>query len=227
MLEFALRRSCDVAGFVNFYTNLLRLPPLSPASLSKWKDRISLDTLRPLPMFLGVTGPAFCISAQAFNPPSSRLDKNAAEKIGSRLRLNISFFISNYALIFVGTAFVVSLMHPVMLLSMAIVFGLWYAHFFVERTNPSLEIQVINVTEILNSLPRSAILTVITIIVGLFKCFVPLLQVVGIAGTVIMGHAALRDPQHIETNDNFGGSRRRGSADSDEEYEPDEGGDFV
>ena len=205
--------------------------PPPPVSLSRYKDRITLDTLRPLPMFLGVSGPAFCISAQAFAPPSKRFDKDAAEKIGSRLKLNFSFFLTNYALIVGGTAFVVALMHPAMLVLMGIVYGLWYLHFLIERAGVNMEYGGVDFSEIFTTNRRALVLTMVTVLVGVFKCLVPVLEVVAISGIVILAHAGMRDPQHVESCGDFGGGsavgvsgggaagRRHGSANSDDDEE--------
>jgi hypothetical protein len=179
-------------------------------------------------MFLGVTGPAFCISAQAFAPPSKRFDKYAAEKIGSRLKLNFAFFLTNYALIVGGTAFVVALMHPAMLVLMGVVYGLWYLHFLIERAGVSMVYGGVDFGEVFTTSRRAIVLTVLTVLVGVFKCLVPLLEVFAISGIVILAHASMRDPQHVETCGNFGaddgdstgaGGRQYGSADSDDDEE--------
>ena len=195
--------------------------PLSYDSLSGYTERISLDTLRPLPTFLGVTGPAFCIAATAFAPPTKKLDKDAAEKIGSRLRLNFAYFLTNYALILAGTAFVVALMHPSMLVLMGILFGLWHVHFLLDRAAVSMEYGGVDFGEIFTTGRRSFVLTILTLLVGVFKCLVPTLEVLAISGVAIFAHASLRDPQHVETCIDFGGGgggRRRANSDADEEY---------
>jgi len=204
--------------------------PYPHCSLSRYKDRITLSTLRPLPMFLGVTGPSFCISAQAFAPPSKRFDKYAAEKIGSRLKLNFAFFLTNYALIVGCTAFVVALMHPAMLVLMGIVYGLWYLHFLIERAGLSMVYGGVDFGEVFTTSRRAIVLTVLTVLVGVFKCLIPLLEVFAISGIAILAHASMRDPQHVETCGDFGtgdgdGSggvatgRQYGSADSDDDEE--------
>eukprot|EP00563_Minutocellus_polymorphus_P018601 CAMPEP_0197719032 /NCGR_PEP_ID=MMETSP1434-20131217/2947_1 /TAXON_ID=265543 /ORGANISM="Minutocellus polymorphus, Strain CCMP3303" /LENGTH=287 /DNA_ID=CAMNT_0043303737 /DNA_START=9 /DNA_END=872 /DNA_ORIENTATION=- len=189
--------------------------------LSGYTERISLDTLRPLPTFLGVTGPAFCIAATAFAPPTKKLDKDAAEKIGSRLRLNFAYFLTNYALILAGTAFVVALMHPSMLVLMGILVGLWHVHFLLDRAAMPIEYGGVDLGEIFTASRRSLVLTILTVLVGVFKCLVPTLEVLAISGIAIFAHASMRDPQHVETCGDFGGgggSRRRANSDADEEF---------
>lgn len=181
-----------------------------------------MDTLRPLPTFLGVTGPAFCIAATAFAPPTKKLDKDAAEKIGSRLKLNFAYFLTNYALILAGTAFVVALMHPSMLLLMGILVGLWHVHFLLDRAAIPMKYGGVDFGEIFTTSRRSLVLTILTVLVGVFKCLVPTLEVLAISGIAIFAHASMRDPQHVETCGDLGGfgagSRRRAGSDADEEY---------
>ena len=221
--------SIQVFVFNLHLTLSLRYPHGLPfSSLSKYTERISLDTLRPLPTFLGVTGPAFCIAATAFAPPTKKLDKDAAEKIGSRLKLNFAFFLTNYALILAGTAFVVALMHPSMLLLMGILVGLWHVHFLLDRAAIPMKYGGVDFGEIFTTTRRSLVLTILTVLVGVFKCLVPTLEVLAISGIAIFAHASMRDPQHVETCGDLGGfgsgSRRRASSDADEDYVLDNGG---
>ena len=221
--------SIQVFVFNLHLTLSLRYPHGLPfSSLSKYTERISLDTLRPLPTFLGVTGPAFCIAATAFAPPTKKLDKDAAEKIGSRLKLNFAYFLTNYALILAGTAFVVALMHPSMLLLMGILVGLWHMHFLLDRAAIPMEYGGVDFGVIFTTARRSLVLTILTVLVGVFKCLVPTLEVLAISGIAIFAHASMRDPQHVETCGDLGGfgggSRRRASSDADEDYVLDDGG---
>jgi PRA1 family protein len=156
-----------------------------------------MDTVRPLPMFLGITGPSFCFSPEAFNPPVKKLDKSTPEKFKSRLKLNFAFFLSNYALVAAGTALIIFLMHPGMLVAMAAVWGLWVLHHYLM----SNEVIVFgrNVGTLVSIPHRSNALVVLTTIVIAWKCLIPALTVVTISGLIILTHALLRDPKHIDT----------------------------
>ena len=194
---------------LKYYSNL-------NTRLSRWGGRITLDTLRPLPLFLGITGPAFCLSPEAFNPPSRRLDKTSAEKVFARLRLNFAFFLTNYALVLFGTAVVVALMNPGMIIYVCIVSVLWWLHNFVWKNDIPLVAFGRDLGDIFTPKRRSLVLTVVSVIVGFYKCLRPVLCWLGISGVVIITHAILRDPKHIESSKEFG---FRGSADSDSEEE--------
>ena len=153
-------------------------------------------------MFLGITGPSFCFSPEAFNAPVKKLDKSTPEKFKSRLKLNFAFFLSNYALVAAGTALIVFLMHPGMLIAIALVWGLWMLHYFLI----SNEVIVFgrNVGTLVSISHRANVLIVITTIVLVWKCLVPAITVVAISGMIILTHALLRDPKHIDvsnTND--------------------------
>eukprot|EP00568_Trieres_chinensis_P001195 CAMPEP_0183309494 /NCGR_PEP_ID=MMETSP0160_2-20130417/25377_1 /TAXON_ID=2839 ORGANISM="Odontella Sinensis, Strain Grunow 1884" /NCGR_SAMPLE_ID=MMETSP0160_2 /ASSEMBLY_ACC=CAM_ASM_000250 /LENGTH=243 /DNA_ID=CAMNT_0025473533 /DNA_START=27 /DNA_END=758 /DNA_ORIENTATION=- len=197
-------------------TTLEKARALAVAALTRCGHRITLDTLRPLPLFLGVTGPAFCLSPEAFNPPSRHLDKTAPEKVWARVRLNFAFFLTNYALIFFGTAVVVALMHPGMVLYVGMVSGLWWFHSFTMANDIPLVAFGRDLGDILTPERRSMFLTVVSVLVGVYKCLIPVLSVMGISGLIILTHAVLRDPKHIESSKEFG---FRGSADSDSEEE--------
>ena len=58
---------------------------------SKATNIIRMDALRPLPMFLGITGQTLCFDPSAFNPPTKKFDKTTIEKTHSRLSLIVVF----------------------------------------------------------------------------------------------------------------------------------------
>lgn len=58
--------------------------------VARVQSRISLDTLRPLPVFLGINPTNSCFSAEAFTPPVKKIDKSTFEKIKSRMKLNFA-----------------------------------------------------------------------------------------------------------------------------------------
>lgn len=168
-----------------------------PNSISQLQSRVTLDTIRPLHMFLGISGHNFCFSPEAFGPPVKKLDKSTPEKFKSRLRLNFSFFLSNYALVAAGVALVIALMHPGMLVSLGFLWGMWTFHTFLI----SNEVIVFgrNIGTIVSLNHRSALLTAITILIVVWKCLAPTISAIAISGVLIMSHAIMRDPKHIDT----------------------------
>lgn len=190
-------------------TETIRLYVASVAM--RLKEHVTLDTLRPLPMFLGLSGPSWCLSPGAFAPPTKHVDKTMVEKIRARVRLNFAFFLSNYALVAFGVAVVVALSHPGMLLFVGGVWLLWMAHSFL------IDHEVIlfgsNIGMLITIKQRSTVLSILTIIVIIWKALFPLFTFVTISGIIILSHALMRDPKHIESSSEF----RRGSEDSDEE----------
>jgi hypothetical protein len=169
-----------------------------------------MDTLRPLPMFLGLSGHAFCLSPGAFAPPTRHVDKTMFEKIRSRITLNFAFFLSNYALVAFGVAVVVALSHPGMLLFVGGVWALWMLHSFL--IDHELIVFGTNVGMILSISKRSTILCILTVIVIVWKCLIPVVSFALISGIIILSHALMRDPKQIESSSEF-----RGSEDSDED----------
>lgn len=160
------------------------------------KSRVSLSTLRPLPVFLGLqeAGDGVFLSQDAFAPPNN-LNADALTKIKSRVKENLSFFLTNYCLIVAMVAVVVALMHPVMLISLGIVYGLWKVHEYLLKNEVVLG--SIRVHEMLTVTQRSYLLSVISAIIIVFMCLVPTLIVVSISGFIILCHASLRDTQHL------------------------------
>ena len=166
--------------------------------ISQILSRVTVDTIRPLHMFLGIAGHNFCFSPEAFAPPVRKLDKSTPEKFRSRLRLNFSFFLSNYAVVAAGVALVIALMHPGMLVSLGFLWGLWTFHTFLI----SNEVIVFgrNIGTILSLNHRSALLSAITILVVVWKCLVPTITAIAISGLLILSHAIMRDPKHMDTS---------------------------
>jgi len=166
------------------------------ALMQKLSEKASLDTLRPLHVFLGVTAPSFCLAAGAFSPPVHHVDKSFVEKVKARLTLNLNYFFTNYALVVMGVAVVVSLLHPGMLLVCGMVWGLWSLHFFLIHNE--LTLFGTNLRSIMTISQRSKVLTFLTIFSIVWKCFMPVLSFLAVSGFIIVGHALLRDPKHVQ-----------------------------
>lgn len=183
-------------------------------------SKITMDTLRPLPLFLGLAGSSLCIAADAFSSPIALhqgSNKSSADKIRSRMSRNLNFFSTNYALLTVGTVLVVALMHPVMLLYVGITWGLWYLHITVIRDDIRLVIMEKDLNDILNPKRRSYLLTALTLWVAIWKCLRPLLIGTAISAVLTIIHALMRDPKKLILNPAALKSAARGSADSDDE----------
>jgi len=158
-----------------------------------------VDTVRPLNMFLGITGPSFCFSPEAFNAPVKNLGKSTYEKFHTRLKLNFAFFLSNYALVTLGVALVTSLMHPGMVISVCLIWGLWALHTFLISNE--LILFGTNIGTLISISQRSTVLIFLTVIVVAWKCLKPTITVFAISGGMILTHALLRDPSHVTTGD--------------------------
>jgi len=172
-------------------------------SAHKFSQKITMETIRPLPMFLGITGPSFCFSPEAFNPPSKKLDKSTFEKVKNRLTLNFSFFVSNYALIVLGTSVVIALSNTEMIMYVALIWTLWWFHTYTVKNHIPISLAGKNLDDYISNRTRSNALTVATFIVVLFYCLVPFLSMICISGLLILSHALMRDPKHVECSPIF------------------------
>ena len=152
-------------------------------------------------MFIGFSGHAFCLAPEAFSPPAKKIDKSTYEKIKSRLKLNFAFFLSNYALVAAGVALVVALMHPGMLISTGIVWALWGLHEYL--ISHELVVFGQNIGSLVSINHRSNGLMVLTVIVIVWQCLFPAITFVAISGLIILSHAIMRDPKHIELSSEF------------------------
>jgi hypothetical protein len=173
-------------------------------------SRVTMDTVRPLNMFLGISGPSFCLSPEAFNSPVRKVDKSTPEKFKSRLKLNFVFFLSNYALVTAGVALVTALMHPGMLIALSMLWALWGLHTFLISNEVIMFGR--NIGTLVSISHRSNALVVITAAVILWKCLFPAITFVAISGLIILTHALFRDPKNVDTYEKYRGN---GSYDDD------------
>lgn len=182
-------------------------------------SKLTMDTLRPLPLFLGVTGPSFCIAADSFSPPISsfQANKSTYEKFRSRMLRNLAYFATNYAFLVFGTVIVVALMHPGMLLYVGITWALWWLHIIVIREDVRMVVMDRDLNELLTPKRRSDILMLFTLWVAIGKCLKPLLIGMAISGVMILFHAVMRDPKKLASNITSSSASLtvRGAADSD------------
>lgn len=169
--------------------------------ISHIQNRVSVDTIRPLHVFLGletVGASSVCLSAAAFRPPNIRkMDKSVNEKVTSRMKINFSYFLSNYAVVAAFVATVIALMHPGMILMLSLLATFWTLHHFLIRNE--VELFGLALHRILSVKARSLILSVLTFVVVVWKCLKPTIFFVCISSILILLHAFLRDPKHVET----------------------------
>lgn len=170
------------------------------ARIFSFTSRINMNTLRPLPIFLGFTGPSFCIGADAFSPPitfSSDKTIHTHEKCTSRISRNLAYFATNYALVALGTVLVVALMHPGMLFYVGITWLLWWLHLVVLKEDIKLVVMEKDLNQILTPNRRSWALTVWTFYVAVAKCLHPSLKGLAISGALVLFHAIMRNPTKL------------------------------
>jgi hypothetical protein len=161
--------------------------------IQKLRSRLTLTHLRPLPLFLGLT-PNTCLSPTAYALPSSAL------ALRSNVTSNLGFFLTNYILILLLNALIISLSHPLMLLMCTLVSLLWYLHRITVnlRLPPSLEPHI-------TPFRRTCVLLVVTVYVFLYYCLVPMMATVGVTGFITMAHATGRNAGDIKSKTGKGG----------------------
>jgi PRA1 family protein len=217
--------------YVNIETMRMQVSQL----VTKVQSRVSIDTVRPLHVFFGLnptTG--YCMSSTAFTPPirfmgpagskSQKkmvlLDKSTPEKIYSRVQLNFAYFISNYALLAMMTGLIIALMHPGMVLFVAMVYSLWCGHDFLIR-HP-LIVFGIEVHSLLSIQQRFYSLFTLTTLVVVWKCLTPTIIFLSISSFLIVLHSLLRDPKDVEAS---GSSSIGGNSDHRYNYRDDDDDD--
>lgn len=118
------------------------------------------------------------------------------DTIRTRMALNGAYFLTNYALVALGVAIVIALLHPGMLLVCGVVYALWWLHSYLITNKVTLLNN--DVATILSITQRSTILTIVTFFAILWKCLLPVVSFILVSGFVILLHAIMRDPTHIE-----------------------------
>jgi hypothetical protein len=177
-------------------------------------SKLSIDTLRPLPIFMGVTGPSTCFAADAFSSPISlncQSNKSSLDRVMSRLNRNLNYFATNYAFAAVCTIFIVALMHPGMLLYVGITWAIWWLHLVIIREDIKLVIMEKDLNEVFTPKRRSWILKAWTVWVAVAKCFQPSIKGVAISGALVFVHALMRDPSKLAGDIVRSGSRSMAS----------------
>lgn len=175
------------------------------AKIGTFTSKLTMDTLRPLPLFMGVTtgSPSFCFAADAFSFPISFTGQQSADKnlspgkITSRLSRNLHYFATNYAFMALCTILIVALMHPRMLLYVGITWAAWWFHFMIIWEDVKLVVMEKNLNDIFTPKRRSWILTAWTLWVAVAKCFKPSLKGMVISSALVFFHALLRDPSKL------------------------------
>ena len=190
------------------------------ARIFSFTSKINTHTLRPLPVFLGVSGPSFCIGSDSFSPPitfSSDKTIQKHEKFTDRISRNLNYFATNYTLVAFGTVLVVALMHPGMLFYVAVTWGLWWLHLIVLNEDIKMAVMDKDLNEILTPNRRSWILTVWTFYVGVAKCLHPSLKGLAISGALVLFHAIMRNPSNVAGDIVRSKAIASGSVDSDDD----------
>lgn len=154
-----------------------------------------------------------CLAADAFTPPSTKFDKGTSEKISQRIQLNTAYFLSNYALIVVGTCVIVTLLHPIMIMFITTMYILWKTHAIMVESNIPIVIMGKDLTHVITNEFRTHVMNILTLVVVIVYCLKPFLTAVGLSGLIILSHAVMRDPKQIES---VGMIKKYGADDSDE-----------
>mmetsp|Transcript_24423 Transcript_24423/g.37688 ORF Transcript_24423/g.37688 Transcript_24423/m.37688 type:complete len:132 (-) Transcript_24423:172-567(-) len=91
-----------------------------------------------------------------------------------------------------------------MLFSVAAVGGLWWLHFLIiDKGLDRIVVSGQDLSTIITPVIRFHILTAVSIVVGVFQCLIPLLSWFFISVFLVLTHAVLRDPKHIEKSASF------------------------
>merc|ERR1712113_949311 len=108
-----------------------------------------------------------------------------------------------------------------MIIFLAITWGLWSFHIAMIQKNISFSYD-----HILTVQRRSLLLSVLSSIVVIRFCLIPFLITIGLSFFIVLSHAIMRDPKHIESSMHMY-ERHRGAEDSDSASDDDEEGEII
>jgi PRA1 family protein len=170
---------------------------------ARLQSHVSIETIRPLPEFLGLLNtPAnivqFSPNAFTTTPITSGGDRRVmSERIRNRIRQNGTYYLSNYALVAVMTALVILLLHPSVIFMFAFLSALWWCHGYLIRHE--VVIASIRLHAIFPVQQRFYLLFLLSCLMILITCIIPTILFLFISGIIILCHAALRDTSHLPT----------------------------
>jgi hypothetical protein len=121
------------------------------------------------------------------------------QSVPSRIADNCDFFLSNYVLVALTVAVVVSLMHLEMVVMLAALYGLWLAHSYL--ISHSVVVFGVSVQALLTVQQRFYLLFFISTMAIVWACMVPAMIWTGISSILILSHAILRNPNHRNMED--------------------------
>jgi PRA1 family protein len=180
------------------------------AAIVRIHHHVSIETIRPLTVFLGLQNAnhiddddttsteAFgaermpTIAPNAYSTPNGSTYRRTYEMIQLRVQDNLSYYLSNYAFIVVMTSIVVVLMHPSMIVTGLLVYGLFLGHTYLIRHEVILWGNV-SIQTILTVQQRLYLFGSIGLLLILVTCVVPTLIIMTISSMIILTHAILRN----------------------------------
>lgn len=158
--------------------------------VARIKSKVSVESLRPLPVFLGLRdspeGDGLQMSLSSYSAPKT------ATSVSSRIKANCDYFLSNYVLVATMVAMVVSIMKIEMLFAIAIVYGLWMLHGYLIQH--SVVVGGIQIHALLTVQQRFYLVFAISVVAIMWECLVPALTMVAVSTLLILSHAVLRTP---------------------------------
>ena len=201
----------------------------------RMQQHVSIESIRPLTVFLGLTNATVPITrSTATSTMDEELEKaninndppvttvlqttmivapdayttpnGKYEMIQLRVQRNLLYYMSNYVFIVAMTSLVIVLMHPSMIFTGFIVYGLYLLHMYWIRhevillrcttaTGSNISIQTL-----LTVPQRMYILSSIAILLILMTCIIPTLLITTISGVIVFTHAILRNSNSTTSN---------------------------
>lgn len=207
------------------------------AAIVRIHHHVSIETIRPLTVFLGLQNAnhndadastvAFgtekmpTIAPNAYSTPNGSTYRRTYEMIQLRVQDNLSYYLSNYAFIVVMTSIVVVLMHPSMLVTGLLVYGLFLGHTYLIRREVILWDNV-SIQTILTLQQRFYLFGGFGLLLILVTCVVPTLIIMTISSMIILTHAILRNNHQslLSSSSQRGESDKHSNHENNDEADP-------
>ena len=155
------------------------------------------------------------IAPNAYTTPNGSTYRSTYDMIQSRMQDNLTYYRSNYVFIVAMTSLVIVLMHPSMIVTGLVVYGLYVLHLYLIRHEVMLvRSSHLSIQTLLTVPQRLYFFGSIALLLILVTCIIPTLIIIIISSMIVLTHAILRNSHNTVSSDMSSSSSQRSSTKS-------------
>ena len=155
------------------------------------------------------------IAPNAYTTPNGSTYRSTYDMIQSRMQDNLTYYRSNYVFIVAMTSLVIVLMHPSMIVTGLVVYGLYVLHLYLIRHEVMLvRSSNLSIQTLLTVPQRLYFFGSIALLLILVTCIIPTLIIIIISSMIVLTHAILRNSHNTVSSDMSSSSSQRSSTKS-------------